>query len=101
MGLKDIESYLREDVNSGIKKYKSVIKEYQKKYTSEIMIGPNASLVTIPEAFKKFLSSYKSGEFSKEECQIVYWMLESVKFKENIQKDELDSIIESKTMPSK
>lgn len=34
--MKELDLYLREDSNVSIKKYKSVIKEYQKKYTSEI-----------------------------------------------------------------
>lgn len=32
LGLKDVDLYLREDTNMGIKKYRSVIKEYHKKY---------------------------------------------------------------------
>jgi hypothetical protein len=36
LGLKDIDLYLREDTNMGIKKYRSVIKEYHKKYNFEL-----------------------------------------------------------------
>jgi len=36
LGLKEIDLYLREDSNMGIKKYRSVIKEYHKKYNFEL-----------------------------------------------------------------
>ncbi len=37
-GLTDIQQYLNEEVNSSIKKYRAVVKEYHKKYTQEITI---------------------------------------------------------------
>lgn len=40
-----------------------------------------------------FFVSMKGSELSKEECQIVYWMVESLGWKEEIKKEELDSVI--------
>jgi hypothetical protein len=36
LGLKEVDLYLKEETNIAIKKYKSVIKEYHKKYTTEV-----------------------------------------------------------------
>lgn len=46
-GLSDAETYFAEKTNPGIKKYKSVIREYFKKYTTEITIGALGRSVTV------------------------------------------------------
>ena len=56
LGMKELDLYLREETNVSIKKYKSVIKEYQKKYASEIEPASNLYHNT-PELLKKFLAS--------------------------------------------
>ena len=75
LGLKEVESYLKEETNPGIKKYRSVIKEYQRKYNGEIEVGGTAQ--NISELFKKYLrNSTKLGkEMSKEEMIMFYWLI--------------------------
>jgi hypothetical protein len=85
----------------GIKKYKSVIKEYQKKYTAEI--EPTNGLQYNPsELFKKFLSSWPLGkDLGKDELLMIYWMNEAVHMRADVKKEDLDAIIEGKSIPSK
>jgi hypothetical protein len=101
LGMKDLELYLREETNVGIKKYKSVIKEYQKKYTSEIEQA-NGVQYNVLELFKKHLSGLPSGkECSKEEVLMLYWMNEATQMRAEVKKEDLDAIIEGKNMPNK
>lgn len=93
LGLKDVESYLKEETNPGIKKYRSVIKEYQRKYNGEIEVGGTSQ--NISELFKKYLrNSTKLGkELSKEETTMFYWMIEAANLRVDIKKEDLDMII--------
>jgi hypothetical protein len=75
LGMKELDLYLREENNIGIKKYKSVIKEYQKKYASEIEPA-NGLYHNTSELFKKFLvCNPLSKEASKEETLMTYWIM--------------------------
>lgn len=60
-GLGMIESYLNERNNSGIKKYKSVVMEYFKKYTNEIKTE-NCFYSSMNSEIKKLLEK-KMGSF--------------------------------------
>ena len=93
LGLKEVESYLKEETNPGIKKYRSVIKEYQRKYNGEIEVGGVSQ--NISELFKKYLrSSTKFGkEMSKDEMTMFYWMIEAASLRVDIKKEDLDMII--------
>jgi hypothetical protein len=84
-----------------IKKYKSVIKEYQKKYNAEIESSSGIHYNT-PELLKRFLASWTQGkESSKEETLMAYWMLEAVNLRAEVKKEELDVIIDGKNMPNR
>jgi hypothetical protein len=101
LGLKEAELYLREESNVGIKKYKSVIREYQKKYSGEIEMA-NGLQYSITELLKRFLGAGPLGkESSKEQETMVFWMLEAVGLRAEVRKEELDAIIEGKGMGSR
>ena len=70
-----IESYLNERNNSGIKKYKSVVMEYFKKYTNEIKVE-NCYCSSLNSEIKKLLEK-KVGCFKEEDDLLIgYWMVE-------------------------
>lgn len=69
-----------------IKKYKSVIKEYQKKYTAEIEAEPH-SYHNTSELLKKFATYNRfNKELSKEEILMAYWILEAASLRSDIKK---------------
>lgn len=85
----------------GIKKYKSVIREYQKKYSGEIEMA-NGIHCSTTELIKCFLANSPLGkESSKEQELMVYWMLEAIVLRAEVRKEELDAIIEGKSMGSR
>ena len=55
-GINMAEAYLNEKTNPGVKKYKSVVSEYFKKYSAEIKEQPNQQhLEQLFSDFKKFM----------------------------------------------
>lgn len=100
VGMKDLDLYLREESNVGIKKYKSVIKEYQKKYSAELEASSGAHYNTA-ELLKRFLAGRVGKESSKEEALMVYWMAEAVQMRAEVKKEELDAIIDGRNMPNR
>lgn len=58
-GLTDIKTYLSEETNPSIKKYKSVVKEYHKKYTQEITINPLGRQINSKNLIKEALTKGK------------------------------------------
>lgn len=67
------EKYFDEKQNPNIKKYKSVVGEYFKKYTSEIKTDSIPQTFTLKEELKTFLMK-RSGSFvSEDELMIGYW----------------------------
>ena len=100
MGLKEAELYLKEEANPGIKKYKSVIKEYQKKYSSEVTSSGSSS--GLSELFRKFMTPARVGkECPKDEAMMNYWIVEAMTMGAEVKKEELDAIIEGKNMPAR
>ena len=56
IGINMAELYLNEKTNPSVKKYKSVVSEYFKKYSSEIKEQPNQQkLEQLYSEFKKFM----------------------------------------------
>jgi len=56
LGIKDVESYTREESNVGIKKYVAVIKEYQRKYKTEVETPSTSTFMSLNTALKAFLT---------------------------------------------
>ena len=52
LGLTETAQYLNEGINNSIKKYKSVVKEYHKKYHQEITTAPLGRQVTSQQLIK-------------------------------------------------
>ncbi len=51
---------------------------------------------------KKFLTSVRySKQWSKQEALLYYWVVEAVSLRIDVQKDELDKIIQGKYIPNK
>ena len=94
LGIKELESYTKEESNLGIKKYVAVIKEYQKKYRSEVEVPTTSSATSYVSTLKGFLGAEKiKKEMSKEENLLYYWVYEMIGMSPTVKKDELDSII--------
>ena len=99
LGLKELESYSKEEYNAGIKKYVAVIKEYQRKYKNEVEVTNISTFMSLQNCLKEFLCGDKvNKEISKEENLVYYWMYEVLRMSPTVRKDELDSIIEGKKM---
>lgn len=97
LGIKDVESYTREESNVGIKKYVAVIKEYQRKYKTEVETPSTSTFMSLNTALKAFLTVDKvNKELSKEESLLYNWAYEVLVMSPTIKKDELDSIIDGK-----
>ena len=62
-GLSMVDKYFDEKSNPSIKKYKSVVGEYYRKYKSEIPYETSTTSNDIKENIKKFLNK-TSGSFS-------------------------------------
>lgn len=56
LGLKELATYTNEQANAGIKKYIAVVKEYQKKYKSEVETPTTSTYISTTEVLKKFLT---------------------------------------------
>jgi hypothetical protein len=77
----------------------AVIKEYQRKYTSEVEILATSTYTNINASLKGFLTAERvHKDISKEEQQLYSWIFEVLTMSPTIRKDELDSIIEGKKM---
>lgn len=89
------QKYFDEKVNPSIRKYKSVIREYFKKYTDEIKVV-GGSKVDLKKSFQEFLQ--KKGSCLKDDDELLmgYWMIEFLKVSKDTPKDQLDAIIEPK-----
>ena len=87
-------------MNPSIRKYKSVIREYFKKYTEEIKVVSNQKN-DLKTSFQEFLE--KKGSYLKEEDELLmgFWMVEFFKVSKDTPKDQLDAIIEPKHKPNK
>jgi hypothetical protein len=65
-------------VNPTVKKYKAVIKEYNKKYSQEISISPQGRQVSIKDLMRDMLVNghlTQKGSLSGDELTLVYWMI--------------------------
>lgn len=72
-----VEGYFNERTNPSVKKYKSVVTEYFKKYTSEIKeqsYQPKTEQLFID--LKKFMQRNIENMGSDEDLLICYWMVE-------------------------
>ncbi len=88
-GIKEADSYLDEMKNASIKKYKSVVKEYYKKYTSEVKFDERTPNINCPEAIKQFLMKNKtrlSESISQDELTYLHWMVEFVQLRRDVKK---------------
>lgn len=96
-----VESYLNEKCNPTIKKYKSVVMEYFKKYTQEIKSENFSSAFSLATEIRTFLSK-NSGQIREDDDIIIfYWMVEYLGITRDTPKDKLDAIIEPKSKISK
>jgi len=96
--LLDIKNYLNESNNGSIKKYKSVIKEYHKKYCSEITVNPQSRQIPVKIMMKESLTKGKllKDTLSSDEIIMIYWMIEFIGLDKNAKKDYLDGVIDPK-----
>lgn len=53
----EVESYLREETNPSIRKYKAVVTEYHKKYNREISNKPLGRQISTKSLVKEVLST--------------------------------------------
>lgn len=73
-----VDRYFDEKQNASIKKYKSVVSEYYKKYTNEISSEKSVSAYPLKEELKHFLNK-RSGMFNNEEELLIgYWSIELI-----------------------
>lgn len=94
-GLSMVESYLNERANPTVKKYKSVISEYYKKYTSEIPEKPyQYKWDRVTSEMLAFMSKSIPQMESEEDFLICYWMVELSLVSKETSKEKLDAIIE-------
>lgn len=97
-GLVDIKSYLSEETNPSIKKYKAVVKEYHKKYSQEITMNPLGRQISSKGLIKETLTKGKlvKENLSMEEMLMIYWMIEYSTLQQNVKKEYLDGVIDPK-----
>ena len=98
LGLAELGQYLSEEANSSIKKYKSVVKEYYKKYNQEITTAPLGRQVTAQQVIKEALKrgGLLKSDTTQEAMVMVFWMVEFVSLRPDVRKEHLDRIIEPK-----
>lgn len=99
LGLLDQKNYLNEELNPSIKKYKSVVKEYQKKYTQEISVQPQGRQVSAKSLMRETLAKGKliKESLSTEEMIMVYWMIEFATLQDSVKKEYIDGVIDPKS----
>lgn len=100
-GLVDAKQYLSEEANPSIKKYKSVLKEYHKKYSSEIAIQAQGRQLSSKALMRELLSrGFLRADSHPEEVLLAYWMVEYLGLPKDVKKEYLDAVIDPKTPPS-
>jgi hypothetical protein len=91
--LEEIDSYLNPIYNPEIKKYKSVVDEYFKRYTNEIkmeVLDTNAS----PSALIKDYLCTSGPELIKKDALLAHWLLNLTEVSAKDSKSKLESVIE-------
>ena len=77
--LKDVDGYLSEGKNPSIKKYKSVISEYYRKYTTELKPTPLDKPTILADAIKTYLKKINLSSLNADDdLTMLYWMVEYV-----------------------
>lgn len=87
-GIAEAQSYLKEETNPSIKKYKSVVKEYHKKYHKEMTNKPLGRQVSTKSLMKEVLSKGEmlKEDLSSEENTMLFWMIEFIRMDKNVTK---------------
>ena len=96
--LDDGEYYLNPLQNPEIKKYKSVIEEYFKRYTSEIKMQVLDNKASPAELIKDYLSKIPE-EVVKKDTLLAHWLYNLTEITSEDSKTKLESIIEPRTQP--
>lgn len=98
LGLLDQKNYLSEELNPSIKKYKAVVREYQRKYAQEISLQPAVRQLSAKSLMREALAKGRlvKESLSTEEMVMVYWMIEFASLQEGVRKEYLDGVMDPK-----
>jgi hypothetical protein len=96
----DVKNYLNEASNASIKKYKSVVKDYHRKYCAEIALSAQGRQMPVKGMMRECLTrgGLLKERMSAEESVMFYWMIEFVGLEKDAKKDYLDGVIEARNV---
>lgn len=97
LDLKDTERYFNDQCNPSIKKYRTVIQEYYKKYTATLK-REECGKEDLNTQLREFLRGCTCDD--PKEVMLFFWVVEFLQLPKEIRKDYLEGIIEPKAKPT-